>query len=337
MTVAIYTKDEAIYGISRQATWGTAITTGFILMDVEPTAFDPDTKVRKPNRAGSGQRTVNTLNIIQDTKGSAPKITLSGLLKKDDAAILLYGVMQGVSEAGTTPFTKTFTFPSVAGSLQPDFTASAGCFFTVNKWMPDQTLSQRMVDAIITELTITWSGIGDDAVAKFKATFMGRTWANNVNLSAITPTRATQADDDLFYFIDLKTFTGNALALDPLSFEITFKNNAKAVGVDKTVVGKFLTYALGDYECNAKAKVIWDTNARTLQAASQASTSHAWVASWGTGGSDGNLAFALQAVPGPAPDEDSETNTVDFTLTGVQSGATKPITVTLSDAKDWAF
>lgn len=335
MTVAIYTKDEAIYGISRQATWGTAITTGFILMDVEPTAFDPDTKIRKPNRAGSGQRTVNTLNIIQDTKGSAPKITLSGLLKKDDAAILLYGVMQSVSEGGTTPFTKTFTYPSVAGSLQPDFTASAGCFFTVNKWMPDQTLSQRMVDAIITELTITWSGIGDDAVAKFKATFMGRTWANNVNLSAVTPTRATQNDDDLFYFTDLKTFTGGAVALDPLSFEITFKNNAKAVGVDKTVVGKFLTFALGDYEVNAKAKVVWDLNARAKQA--DIATVYSWVATWGTAGSDGHLSFTLTAVTGPAPDEDSETNTIDFTLTGVQSGATKPITVTLSDAKDWSF
>lgn len=334
MAVDIFTKDEVVYGISKQTTWGSPMAAGFVLLDMQPATIDPDIKVRRPNRSGSGQRTVNTLNVIQDTKGSVPKLTLTGLLKKDDAALFLYGCMQGVVEGEATPYTKTLTFPSVAGSLQPDFTASEGCFYTIGKWMPTQTLSQRMVDCIISEVTFRWAGIGDDAVGVVTMTFMGRSWDNAVNLSAVTPVRESQASDDLFYFTDLKVFTGATLPLDPLDFEITFKNNAKAVGVDKTTPGKFLTFALGDYECNAKTKVVWDANSRTIQTYAAASTPYAWVATWGTAAADGHLNFALQAVAGPAPDEESDTNSITFDLTGVQAGATKPITVTLSDAND---
>ena len=217
MAVDIFTKDEVVYAISKQTTWGTAMTSGFVLLDMQPSVMDPDIKVRRPNRSGSGQRTVNTLNLIQDTKGSVPKLTLTGLLKKDDAALFLYGCTQKVTEGAAPPYTKTLTFPSVVGSLQPDFTADEGCFYTIIKIMPTTTTSQRMVDAIISEVTFRWAGIGDDAVGVVTMTFMGRSWDNNVNLSAVTPTRESQASDDLFYFTDLKALTGNGCPIYPIA------------------------------------------------------------------------------------------------------------------------
>ena len=336
MTFDSYTKNEIQYGIAKQTTWGTGLATGFVLLDIEPTVIDPKINMRRPNRAGPPYRhRIYQVSTIHDYKGSAPTVAIRGIAKKDEIDLFLYSVIGGVSEGVTTPYTKTLTFPSTPGALQPDFTASEGCFFTFVKLMPDKTKSQRIIDCICTELTLHCSPDGDDAMIYFEATLMGRgEWESDVDLSSASFQRSGADDSDYYYFHDIKTFSGAGNALDPLGLTMTFKNNAKPTGVEKSS-GKFLSYTLGrPYELEFKPTVVWDANSRTTQMATQGTVTHSWILEWGTAGADGHLKFTIQGQPGPAPDADGDTNSIEFTVDAQQAGATAPVTVLLANAID---
>lgn len=344
MTIAVKTKDEIRYGIADQVTgaetWGTARSDNtYTLMDVEPTSFLSDARMRDVNRSKNDSRVKETGAIIVDSKGAMPSIPLKGLLKKDDLDMFLYGVFQNVTEAGAGTFAKVFTFPSTVGTLQPDFTADAGFFATIVKQLPTKTASHRLIDAICSELVLRWAPEGDDSVGKFDANMIGRGPLDMAaDLSATTFSRNPQADVDLFYFQDLMAFSGDGNSLDPLGLEIRIFNNAKpSKAPDKSDLGKFKTYVLGHphYGIEVNAKILYDANSYALLQDVQTLNPVPWVITWGTSGQDGYLNFALQMSPDPVSiDVDEDENSIAFKLIGMQEGATKPATVTLENSID---
>jgi hypothetical protein len=343
MAFAAKTKDDVAYALATQAAWGTAIVGSASMaspsgmrLDVEPTVFVSDTKIRAPNRSMVGQRYRDTTALVHDTKGSMPSISFTGQIKKNDLAHWLYAVMQNVTEdAVADKFNKVFTFPTT----QPDFTAGTpeSWFATIIKKHPTASLSQMMQDAICRDLTLRWEPEGGEGgVGKFTANMIGRGTLSYTYNSTGTLTRNPSTSSDLFYFHDITLLTAGGVALHPVLVEFSITNNAQPVSVDQAAAGKFLTYVLGapEYSVTATIKVAWDANAQGVQDNQITQSTSAWVVEWGTAATDGHLKFELQAQPGPAPDEDADLNTIEFTLTGVSSGATVPLTVSLTDAVD---
>ena len=255
MAYDVYSRHDSRIGIFPQAEWGTGAATNAAFKELAngPFDFTRDVKLRRPDRSfastSGGQRYPDIRDVQNDNKGAAPTITISGDVRKDDLSMLLYSVMQNVSEAGTTPFLKTFTFPTT----QPDFTLDGGFFSTICAWHPVASQSHALVDAIINELTFSCApGSGDDRL-QYNATFIGRGGiVDSWNPSGTW----TRADEDHFYFHDLAGITAGASALDILSIEWTIANNALPVGVELDS-GNFQTFALPRYSVTGKIRVLY--------------------------------------------------------------------------------
>lgn len=342
MAIAVKTKNDLKILMGEQSTWGTALTAAAnfnmatpvfgSVLDVDPTSIDNDVKIRLPNRSNTGLRTLDRRNIQHDYKGSSPKITLSGDAKYNDLAQLLYAVMQNVSEGALTPFEKTFTFPAT----QPDFTAGGGWFGSIIVEDDSASSVNKLIrDVICRKLTLTCDPESNQGRAQISAEMIGR-GAPTLNLAQASGTN-TAAPQEFYYFHDIKVFTGNGSTLAPVSIKIEIENNARPISVDGTTLGDFKTYALGSYTVKATLRVLYEANARAIQAVQGTTVDHSWVLSWGTVSTDGYLNFVLQAQPGPAPDVNEDEKTIDFNLTGIVSGGVGPLTVVMADGIDRAW
>lgn len=339
MACDLKSKHDVAYGIKEQTTWGTAEagSSTFVRLDCEPADIDPDAKFTELNRV-SGYRDLDKNQLVYHTKGSAPKIQVVGDIKKNDIALFLFGVMQHVTEGASTPFPKTFIFPEDG---QPDFSAGEGIIFTVAKKMPTIADSNSFRDAICRQLNLVWEPEGESGIGKMTAQMVGRgtvNYAYDMTSATLTPYA-----NDLFYFHDLNTCTvdlSGAKAVIPTRIEIEIGNNMMPVSVDTTTPGQYACMILVQYYCTAKLTLAWDANVDDIrqEAIATSSTSdRQWIVEWGTAGVDGHLKFDMNAQAGPAPHVDADLNVVEFTLKCLRDGATKPLTVTLSDAVDRAW
>ena len=342
MAIALKTKDDVRIFLGEQTTWGTALTaaSNFNMttpafgseLDIDLAALDNDVQIRTPNRSNSGRRTLDRGNIQHDYKGASPKITLSGDAKFNDLAQFLYAVMQNVSEGALTPFEKTFQFPST----QPDFTASAGWFGSVIVEDDSASSVNKLIrDVICRKLTLTCDPTSNQGRLQIAAEMIGR-GAPTLNLAQVSGTKAI-TPQEFYYFHDIKTFEGNANALAPVSIQIEIENNARPISVDIATAGDFRTYALGPYTVKATLRVLYEANARAIQALQGTTIEHPWTIIWGTVGTDGYLSIALRGQPGPALDVNEDEKTIDFNLTGVYNAGALPLIVVMGDAIDRAW
>ncbi len=327
MAVTVNSRHDTDILFAEQATWGTAITGGsaFTILDVASSVIDPDIKERLADRSNSGSRVLIDENVQYDTKGSAPKITIAGDAKKLDLADMLYAVMQNVSEAVGSPFLKTYTF----GATQPDFTASAGHFLTLVEDHPTASTSKAMRDVICTDLVMKCS---PGERLQMSATLMGRGTLDETYNQTVSNARTAES---FFYFEDITTFSGNAVALNPLEVEVKIAlPRATGAGVDKSNLGEFLTWAIPEYTVEATFKVLRESGSQTLQALRGTDINHAWVLQWGDGTADGTLKYTIQGQLAAADSENDDLNSIIFKLKGVKTSGAAPLTVLLADASD---
>lgn len=336
-----YTKDDSYSLVCKQAAWGTGIAgtagfttpTGFIV-DCEPMSFDGDHKERRPNRSQASKRHLDTVNYTIDNKAASPKASFAGELKYNDAAHILYSVVQNVSESASTPYTKTFTY----STTQPDHVSAAGWFATLAKLGPTAAQSQAIIDAIGRQ--VRFSCVPGDRL-RYAWDLMGR-GAMDYDYDLSSPGTHTRSAAEYFHFEDLTTFSINSVGLYAMGIEITLNNNAIPASVTATGSGNFRQFALGTgngYETLAKLRVQWDGNAQDLQQELESAPGQprAIDIAWGTAGQDGHLRFQITGVLRKAPDVEGDIKEVEFDFVGVQNASNAPLTITLSDAVDRAW
>ena len=102
------------YGFAPGTVFGTAIAdaSAFTEMNCDHFDIDPATNHHAPNRA-VGQLEPDKSSLWNDNYGSIVKAAPKGIALKSELDQWLYLIFQNVSEAATTPYQKTFTFPSV--------------------------------------------------------------------------------------------------------------------------------------------------------------------------------------------------------------------------------
>lgn len=341
MAISVYTKDDVTFLWGEEATWGTALadTADFNgttpewgeILDGEIVGVEWDTRVREPNRSHTDQRVLRAANFQQDEKGVSHKITITGDAKKKTLASFLYGVIQNVAEAATTPYEKTYTF----SSTQPDFTANAGWFGTfIAKQGSSQSIKLR--DVICNELTLTCNPDDGQGRLQMVANCVSRgsaTTSSNPNTGSLA-----RYSQDFFYFHDLKTCTVGGSAISPLGITINIKNNATPVSVDTATAGDFLTYALPLYEVTVTIKAIWTSTVYTQQVSHlSASTPTPIILTWGTDNADGYLNWTIYGTCTASPDAYDPVKAVDLTYRATYDGTNQPLTVVLADAIDRAW
>jgi len=287
MAITLYTPGDLVMAFKEQAVWGTAGTADFIRADYELTAIDPDTQVRIIN-ASSAKRTVPAAYHIHDTKGSVPKITLSGWLKKDDAAHFFYGLYQNVLEAEATPFQKTYTF----GTTQPDFTASAGWFGSVAIISPVASTTHVLCDCIVSEIRgrcnpgeRLWVDV--DLVARGGLT----------RTAALATAASTTAVDttDFFHFSDITALAEDPTSYQPMSIAFAIRNGAiPSPSPDLAVPSRFLTWVLPKYSAECTLQVIWAAAHESIDE----NVVKSWFFRWGAvTPADGYLGFDFEGKP----------------------------------------
>ena len=305
MAYDIYTRHDSRIGMLEQTTWGTAkvAADAFHELPNDPGAvFDQGVNLRRPDRSYAstlgGQRMQDIRDVQNDTKGSMPTITTSGDVRKDEFADLLYLVMQGVTEGGSTPYLKQFQFPTT----QPDFTASEGMFCSVCGRHPLASSSVLMPDSIIRTLTLSGSPDANEGRMHFNAEYIGRPLSHQFNPSGTW----TRVPEEFFYFHDIGGVLLDVSSIDIFSYELVISNNAVPTGVEVgAATGKFKSYALPKYTVTGKISVLWDADKTYtwMRAIYPVGTVTIFRLYWGNSvpSADGDLRFDMSAVITSAP------------------------------------
>jgi len=290
MAIEIINVKEKRFGLVEQATFGTAeADTSAFPLECPPFSFDASVNVRSFAQS-VGSRRPHQNEQINDIKRSAPVAAIPAFPAKHEILdYLLYGMMQAVTEGGSTPWDKTFTIPNT----QPDFSASAGEFFTLFERFPGSNNSRKMADAIVRSLTLSCN---PGELLMVSAEFVGRgAVTENDNPSASWAAKG----NDFWYFEDIDRASinfGTSKNVKLQGFELRIANAVLPYGNDGS--GNFETFGLTDWDISLRMTIGEDstnTIRQIVKAALSGNTLGSFQIGWGNvvpGTDDGDLDLA---------------------------------------------
>jgi hypothetical protein len=252
---------------------------------------------------------------------------------KDQGDKFLYSVIQNVTEGTATPFLKTFTFPQ----FQPDFSNNAGYFSTIVNKMPVASVSHKVYDAIIRDLTLACAPGANDGMLTAEATWIARSQIETSNYAG-TITYPDVANTDFFFFHDLDTVDigGQTVILGDDGFKLNITNGATGFGTS-SASGLAASYRLPLYKATVTIQCLWDANLRTYMAAQRSGTSETVTLVWGSLGVDGYMSI-VAITKFNAPRDLSHAVEGEFvTLTGEcygTYGTSLPLAIYMQNAVD---
>ncbi len=336
MAITTYSPKERRYGIAEQSVFGTAEidSSAVIELSVEHPALTRGVTSTQANQA-TGSRNPIASEVVNHTKGAAPKFSYAGEAKHDEFDHILYNVVQKVTEGATTPFDKTYTFDQ---TTQPDFTADAGHFLTVFDRNPISGESDVVKDVITESLVISCA---PGEYLKFTSNFIGRGAPAHNSTPSGTWTRSP---NDFWHFNDISVASanfGSPVALDLTGpFEIAMQYTPFMVGQDS---GDFKTFGLVERQYTWKVTVNHSTFTDTAKTAFDAGTQGAFRIGWGhatPGTDDGDLDFAWNGIITNEPVKITSEGIEQLELSGIIVGAnatTDPLTIIMANAVDRAW
>jgi hypothetical protein len=334
----VYGGAQTKIGLSQETTFGTAIADGgaFVqFVDAEIPADVDFGLTRDESMKNRGARVKYFDDNYVTQSGGTRNIPVSNIIpRRTDLAELIYGVMQNVTEAAATPFTKTFILNST--TTQPNFAGNAGYFCSLGIYSPIASFHQKFISAIIKSLELSFDLTGGDGRLKANAEFIsGFSASTTANFSG---TWAPVAKS-FFDFTNPLTFQIASSDVVCYGFSLSINNNAVRVG--NTSAGDCQTYAVGvpNYEVTGSIKVKYDANVQGLLAAMIAGTKTKIQVATGTVGAAGHLDFTLNACElnkhsWEMGQEYGTAVEIGFEAKYDLAGSANLLTITLSDALD---
>ena len=304
------------------------------LLITEPVQFPTDGLVRDKAKKSDGKRVWSNTDTYINTHGSGYTTSVTGILTDLTADLLLYGVMQDVTEAAGTPFLKTFEWD---GSTTGNNSGAPYKFFTLNGYDPGADMSWSLESAVIQSLDISAAYGTNGGRASFTAVFYSG--FPPVNGATVTPSQWIPHGTDYYpiYTLQTKTVATADVVVD--SFNINWNNGAVRVGADAN--GDAQTYHFPMFDVTGSAKVKYDANTLTELAKFVLTPDGGSAESqinlvWGNGSADGTLAFDINAIyTGNGKDFGNEAGVfVDLPFEGVDDGTSEAIEVLCANATD---
>lgn len=338
MAIDVYSARDKRWGITKQTTWGTAEadSAAFTQLDCEAFHINRDVQIRRSAGAAASRHLIAS-DVAADELGSMPSFTVRGNATQGDLDILLYAFFQAVTEGGTTPFAKTFILP--ASGFQPDFSVSAGAFFTIIARDPVASRSWKVKDAILRSLKL--SGAAGENL-KYEAEFVCRgaaSFASNPSGTWTLP--AKEWFNWHKWARQTVNFGGGAVTTHLTAFEISLAQEIVKVGQDATN-STFQTFGITSQDLRFSLSALKDANTQTAltnHAAGTAITVNVAQGNATAGTDDGDLDFTFT---GKITDDVEITHegTLGYKISGEMhsaSAVTSPITVVMANGTDRAW
>lgn len=327
----VYSNRDKRYGLAEQTVWGTptADAANVIELDCEHLVLPVVPNLRESPQVHASR--VGLQGDVQaDTYQATPEFSLSMDAKQKSVDHLLYAFFQQVTEAATTPFSKTFTFPTT----QPDFsTASAGYTATIFERDPVAAHSLKVKNAIAKSLAISVSANGR---AKVVAGMVGLGYP-----ATSTPSGTwTRTAYEYFHAANVARFRVNfgagVVSLVMKSLELSLSQEVIGVGQDGS--GNFVTWGILSRAGTFKMQCVKDANILTARTNLAAGTAVSCNVSWGnaspgTVDGDFDLSFAGKLTNAPYDNEDLLGVTIEGRVLAADA-STAPVTIIMANATD---
>lgn len=169
-----YSQNQSYFAYIEQSTWGTAMADSsnfkiFDLLDGTPPTFSPEAFLRNETK-NTGRNVRDVTDVYYSEGYILQRVTLPpSLAHIDDLAFMLYGAAQSVSEDGTTPFAKTFTFD---GDTNPAFSSGGGWFGTFLKKSPLASFSDKFHSCVLERLKISMNALENGGMMLIEGTVL---------------------------------------------------------------------------------------------------------------------------------------------------------------------
>lgn len=331
ITNPIYTSSDLQFVFKEQSVWGTAEDDSADKIGIVTDGFGVNSQMNFIDYlSGRAQRYAHSNDISVNQKGrvyETDKFKTPAI--KTQLDLFLYGIFQNVIEVSSGDnFKKTFTFPL----KQPDFTESAGKYFTVWAKQPVSDVSQKINDSIFGELMLRCSPEDEGILWIDNLGYIAR---NHTDLASPSGT-ITYPTISEYFFYDLTKTQVNSTDIVISNFAITVKNNARKIGIDS---GKFQTFCLPRYEVEIELQMLYDSLAQTLMGYAKDGTAVNFEFQWGTANNDGYLNISGNAKISQAVNFDrQDLNYVNVKLycCGIH-GTTEPFQIEMinSENRGW--
>lgn len=320
-------KDIHDYKVGRfeQSAWGTGAVeaSAVVQVDCEPMMLEAPINIYE-GEAISATRELDEVDIKVDTYGVMPEFQLSGYMSKIEMAHQLYSFFQNVSEGATTPYAKTFTFPTT----QPDFTANGGYFAAYVFESPDASESYMVRDCITKELTFSCEPSGR---IKTMATIVGR-GAVDIDFNH-TGTFTRNALNTWRYENMATASIGAAVSLVG-GWELKLTQEVAPFGIDS---GDFESFVISKRRGLLTTTVLRNAQGLVLEGYKEAGTFVDVDYKWGTGSTDNDFTIDYHGYISKAAITTEAPVGVALEIPMIRrqaATAIEPITIIVADAVD---
>lgn len=343
MALSIYMPEEVAVGIAQQTTWGTIWPDASAFDQIVCDKPELTADVRKRDHlAVTGARWEDVANMARDEVGANPTLKLPDhFVRKKQLAVILFSFFQNVTEAGSTPYKKTFTFHDT----QPDFTAvpSTACFLTACMKMPVASNSLKVKDLICRSISLKCAPGG---LLSLSADFIGRgamVLTGNPSGTWTAQPVATTTVMNFYPFEKMVRYTydfAGAASPGAGAWELNAQIG-KVIPVGQSA-GFCQSFAIGQYGGTFKGSIMWNSTEQAFLTNYPLGTPVTINAAWGNataGTDDGDLDITAYGVLDEVSINPADVLMIDYTvkLGGSVANVKEPLTIILSDAthKTW--
>lgn len=154
-----YPAFDSYVAYSQESTFGTAIADNgsfisFKLLDNNVPYFTPPFYIDDSIK-NNGVNILDVSDVYASHLGQWRRYSLPATIASSrDLAHMLYGVIQSASEGAASPYLKTYT---QNGTIKPDFSSSAGYFFTLLVKEPYSSTSRKLTSCVVESLQVKFS------------------------------------------------------------------------------------------------------------------------------------------------------------------------------------
>lgn len=331
----VYSPKEWRVAIAEETTFGTAVTSSFLELYVTSISkVDYSGIVKDDTSRHSGKRVRDVDDVHIQTAGGLYAYDFECVLTKITADLLMYGVLQNVSEAVGTPFKKDYVVDE--NTTQPDFSANSGKFYSFLLHNPITSESELLTSAILENLTVFYTAGSNGgrlmASGRFVSGFAPNVGLDSSGYSFTSPGTAFYNTDDIVK----KQINSVDMILEAFSFNYT--NGFQRVptgGGDSS--GDAETYALIGYDMEGSSITVkYDANSKTFIDDFIAGTTRKIQIDYGTTDNDSAFIQTINNAEIEGFDKDFSGGmalvTIPFKL--AQSGSTNAIDIEISNAVD---
>ena len=332
----VFAPKQLQLAIAEETTFGTAVVSGFNELYVTSlSVLDYGGILKDDTPRHSGKRVRDVGDTFIQTAGGEYRIAFECILTKITLDLLMYGVLQNVSEAVGTPFQKDYVIDET--TTQPDFSADAGKFYSVLFHNPITSESELLTSAILESLTINYDPGSNGGRLTASGTFVSG-FAPNVGLdssgySLTSPGTAFYNVDDIVK----KQINATDMVLDGFSFTYT-NGYGRVPAIGGNSSGDAETYALTHYDMEGSSITVkYDANSKTFIDDFIAGTPRVIQIDYGATGVDSAFIQILRSCQFDGFEKDVSNElgamvTIPFKLS--QSGTTDAIEVEISNDED---